>query len=130
MVSELTRRRTIAAACCTIAFGGFIVGVGAASAHATLDHASPAAGSTVHSAPQEVLLTFTERLEPAFSIIEVTDVSGTRVDSGKSEVNGSTMRVRLKVLREGQYRVRWRAITPDAHRVDGDFTFDVDSQSR
>jgi len=62
-------------------------------------------------------------------MVEVTDAGGTRVDSGKSEVNGSTMRVGLKVLPEGQYRVRWRAITLDAHRVEGNFTFIVDSQS-
>src|SRR6516162_6000748 len=43
-------RPTMAAAYCTIAFGGLIAGVGAAWAHATLDHASPPAGSTVHSA--------------------------------------------------------------------------------
>jgi methionine-rich copper-binding protein CopC len=114
----------------TIAFEGFITRIGAACAHATLDHASPPAGSTVPSAPQEVLLTFTERLESAFSMIEVSDAGGTHVDSGKSEINGSTMRVGLKVLPEGQYRVHWRAITPDAHRVEGNFTFNVDGQSR
>ena len=120
----------MAAAYCIIAFGGLIAGVGAAWAHATLDHASPPSGSTVHSAPQEVLLTFTERLESAFSMIEVKDAGGTRVDSGKSEVNGSTMRVGLKVLPDGQYRVHWRAITSDTHRVEGNFTFNVDGQSR
>ena len=120
----------MAAAYCTIAFGGLIAGVGAAWAHATLDHASPPAESTVHSAPQEVLLTFAERLESAFSMIEVTDAGGTRVDSGKSEVNGSTMRVGLKILPEGQYRVHWRAITSDTHRVEGNFMFNVDGQSR
>ena len=123
-------RATIAAAYCTIAFGGLIAGVGVAWAHATLNHASPPAGSTVHSAPQEVVLTFTERLEPAFSMIEVTDAGGMRVDSGKSEVNGSTMRVGLKVLPEGQYRVHWRAISRDTHRVEGNFAFNVDSKSR
>ena len=123
-------RTTIAATYCTVAFGGFIVGIGAVSAHATLAHASPPAGSTVQSAPQEVLLTFTERLEPAFSKIEVTDAGGTRVDSGKSEVNGITMRVGLKVLPVGHYSVHWRAITTDTHKVEGNFTFNVDGQSR
>jgi methionine-rich copper-binding protein CopC len=40
------------------------------------------------------------------------------------------MRVGLKVLPEGQYRVHWRAISPDTHRVEGNFAFNVDSQSR
>ena len=41
-------RPTIAAAYCTIAFGGLFAGAGAAWAHAILYHASPPAGSTVH----------------------------------------------------------------------------------
>ena len=40
---------------------------GSAFAHAHLDHASPAVGSTVAQAPKEVVLWFTNQLEPAFS---------------------------------------------------------------
>jgi methionine-rich copper-binding protein CopC len=36
----------------------------AAEAHALLEHASPAVGSTVASSPGSVTLYFTERLEP------------------------------------------------------------------
>jgi copper resistance protein C len=38
-----------------------------ARAHALLEHASPAVGSTVASSPGSVTLYFTERLEPKFS---------------------------------------------------------------
>jgi len=51
----------------------------AAHAHAALAHASPSAGSTMRAAPHEVVLTFTERLEGAFSNLTVTDASGTEV---------------------------------------------------
>ena len=68
----------------------------AAHAHALLDHASPLVGGTVAAAPHEVTLSFTQSLEPAFSRVEVTDSSGARVDQGKAQVSGSTMRVGLK----------------------------------
>ena len=42
------------------------VSAAAAHAHASLAHASPSVGSTVRVAPQEVILTFTERLEGDF----------------------------------------------------------------
>ena len=57
---------------------------GAAGAHAFLDHASPAVGATV-PAPREVSIWFTERVEPAFSGIEVTDAAGARVDQGGTQ---------------------------------------------
>ncbi len=47
-----------------------------AQAHAFLDHASPLVGSTMQTAPHEVVLTFTQNLEPAFSTVEVTGANG------------------------------------------------------
>jgi hypothetical protein len=76
-----------------IAFGS-----AAAHAHAFLDHASPLVGSTVASAPREVALTFTQNLESAFSSVQVTDANGARVNQGKAQVSGNTMRVGLKSL--------------------------------
>ncbi len=78
-----------------------IVWTVAAQAHAFLDHASPLVGGTVAAAPREVTLWFTQNLEPAFSRVEVSDASGARVDQGKAQVSGSTMRVGLKPLAAG-----------------------------
>jgi methionine-rich copper-binding protein CopC len=97
----------------------------AASAHAHLDHASPQAGSTVPTAPHEVLLTFTQNLEAAFSSVEVTDAGGARVDDGKAQISGNTMRVGLKALAPGGYNVRWHALSVDTHTTEGSFTFHV-----
>jgi methionine-rich copper-binding protein CopC len=98
---------------------------GAAQAHAFLDHASPLVGSTVPSAPHEVTLSFTQNLEPAFSTVEVTDASGARVDQGKASVSGNTMRVGLKSLPAGSYKVHWHALSVDTHTTQGTFTFHV-----
>jgi copper resistance protein C len=102
-----------------------ILGNGAARAHAFLDHASPLVGSTVASAPHEVSLSFTQNLEASFSSVEVTDGSGARVDLGKPQISGSTMRVGLKSLSPGTYHVRWYALSVDTHKTEGSFTFQV-----
>jgi copper resistance protein C len=97
----------------------------AAEAHAFLDHAEPRVGSTVPSAPREVSLSFTQNLEPAFSSIEVKDANGARVDLGKPSISASVMRVGLKPLPPGTYRVRWQVLSVDTHTTEGSFTFHV-----
>jgi len=98
---------------------------GAAQAHAFLDHASPLVGSTVATAPHEVVLTFTQNLEPAFSTAQVIDSGGARVDAGKADVSGNTMRIGLKSLPPGSYKVHWHALSIDTHSTEGNFTFHV-----
>lgn len=97
----------------------------AANAHAFLDHANPLVGSTVHAAPHDVSLSFTQNLEPAFSSVEVTDASGARVDQGKAQISGNTMRIGLKSLPAGSYKVRWHALSVDTHTTEGSFSFHV-----
>ena len=102
-----------------------LLSTGAADAHAMLDHAEPRVGNKVSSPPREVTLWFTEKLEPAFSSITVTNAAGQRVDSGKTRVNGNQMSVSLKGGGTGTYRVNWRVLSVDTHRTDGSFTFQV-----
>jgi copper resistance protein C len=101
------------------------LGISGAQAHAFLDHASPRVGSTVHTAPQEVSLWFTQNLEPAFSSVQVTNTSGARVDQGKAQISGNTMRIGLKALGPGTYHVRWHALSVDTHTTEGNFSFTV-----
>jgi methionine-rich copper-binding protein CopC len=96
-----------------------------AGAHATLDRAEPRVGNAVRTAPREVTLWFTERLEPSFSSAQVYNGSGARVDQGRARVDGSVMRVSLKALGPGTYRVRWRVLSVDTHTTEGSFTFRV-----
>jgi methionine-rich copper-binding protein CopC len=110
-----------------LSFMGALLAAPAARAHAFLDHASPLVGSTVPAAPHEVTLSFTQDLEPAFSTVAVTDANGARVDQGKPAVSANTMRIGLKALGSGTYRVRWRALSVDTHTTEGSFTFHVGS---
>jgi methionine-rich copper-binding protein CopC len=99
--------------------------VSPAGAHAYLDHAEPRVGSTVATAPREVSMSFSQRLEPAFSNAQVYDSSGARVDQGRAQVAGSVMRVAVKALPPGTYRVRWKVLSVDTHTTEGSFSFRV-----
>jgi copper resistance protein C len=96
-----------------------------AEAHAFLDHAEPRVGSTVATAPRELSLSYTQKLEPAFSSVEVTDANGRRVDLGRPSISASVMRVGLRPLSPGTYRVRWHVLSVDTHTTEGSFTFQV-----
>jgi methionine-rich copper-binding protein CopC len=96
-----------------------------AHAHAFLDHANPLVGSTVPAAPREVSLWFTQNLEPVFSSVQVTDANGARVDQGSAQISANSMRVGLKPLAPGSYRVHWHALSVDTHKTEGSFSFHV-----
>jgi copper resistance protein C len=96
----------------------------AAEAHAMLDHASPAVGSTISTPPGQVTLYFTEQLEPKFSGAEVRKGAGNRVDRGVS-VSGKVMRVSVGSLAAGTYTVTWHVLSVDTHKTQGSFSFTV-----
>src|SRR5882757_9757678 len=98
---------------------------GEASAHAFLDHAEPRVGNKVAAAPREVTLWFTQKLEPAFSAITVTNAAGQRVDTGKTRVSGNQMSVTIRAGGAGTYHVTWHVLSVDTHTTDGNFTFQV-----
>jgi len=98
---------------------------GEASAHAMLDHAEPRVGNKVATVPRDVALWFTQKLEPAFSTVTVTDPAGKRADTGKSRVSGNQMSVSLRPGGSGTYHVTWRVLSVDSHTTDGSFTFQV-----
>ena len=120
-----TRRTTIVlAASAALVLSGAV----AAFAHAHLVRATPAAGGTVNAAPSEVTLRFSEKLEPKFSSVVVRDAAGKQVDKGESAVDKAdrmVIRVLLPPLEPGVYKVEWRAVSADTHKIDGNFTFKV-----
>ncbi len=101
-----------------------------ALAHARLEHAEPRVGSSVQTAPAEVVLTFSEKLEPVFSNAKVFDANGKEVDVGKATVDDkapNVLRITVGKLDAGTYTVKWAVISVDSHRTHGDFTFQVSS---
>jgi len=111
-----------------VALMALLLGAGTASGHAFLERAEPRVGSTVKTAPAQVRVWFTERLEPAFSTLEVVNERGERVDKGPAQVDGTSptmLLVTLKPIKPGTYRVKWRVLSVDTHVTEGDFTFRV-----
>lgn len=102
-----------------------LLAAGEASAHAELDRAEPRVGNKVASPPRAVTLWFTQKLEPAFSSITVTNAAGERVDTGKARVSGNQMSVSIRPGGTGTYHVTWRVLSVDTHTTDGSFTFQV-----
>lgn len=97
-----------------------------AQAHAHLVSASPSAGQMV-VAPRVLQLRFSERLEPRFSGFTVARVGGPGVPAQVVvSPDGKTLVGRVAApLPAGTYRVSWRAVAADAHRMQGDYTFMV-----
>src|SRR5271170_214679 len=105
-----------------------LAGATTAIAHAHLVRAVPAVGGTLHDPPSEVTLRFSERLEPAFSSVVVRDAGGKQIDKGDGKVDKSdrsVIHVSLPSLEPGVYKVEWKAVSADTHKVSGDFTFKV-----
>jgi len=97
-------------------------------AHAFLQRAEPAVGSTVQTSPSEIRIRFTENIEPAFSSVQVFDPSGKEVDKhdvGLDHSDHALLHVSLPRLGAGIYKVVWRVVSVDTHVTSGSFTFQV-----
>jgi copper transport protein len=116
---------------------GLLLGTAApASAHAALIRTDPADGSVVKTAPQRVVLTFSEGVLLSDDSLRVLDPHGTNVATGTpghadGPDSGATSTVTLRPgLADGTYTVAWRAISQDSHPVAGAFTFSVGAPSK
>jgi hypothetical protein len=105
-----------------------LVAATTAFAHAELKQAQPAVNGAVASAPTEISLNFSERLESTFSSVVVRNAVGKRVDKADGHIDPkdrTVMRAGLQPLQPGIYIVVWRALTTDTHRTEGAFIFRV-----
>ncbi len=101
----------------------------AVSAHAELDTVTPADNATVQGSPTEVVMTFTQNLDPAKSSIRVVDAGGTVVVQGGTVPSGSPRELDLALaspLGPGVYTIRWISFSSeDDERDSGTTTFTV-----
>jgi copper transport protein len=99
-----------------------------ADAHAELISTEPASGEQLDTAPERVVLRFSESVDVADDAVEVLTAGGDRVDvgdPGHPDGEGSSVAVALPALDDGTYVVSWRVISADSHPVSGAFTFGV-----
>jgi len=97
-----------------------------AQAHAVLLRTSPAKGSTVNAAPLEVVLTFSEAVNPVEGKLRIIAPDGNRADNGEPRTSGGEVRIPMKQdsLR-GTYLVTYRVISADSHPIAGSYAFNI-----
>ncbi len=124
----LLRRFVVALA---VAVALSFVGVSPASAHATLDGASPAPESILDTPPTEIVLTFSEGVDPVRDAIRLVAADGTEVELGpvSQERGDDTMSASVPPLGRGTFVVVWRAVSADSHPIGGAYTFSVGERS-
>ena len=100
-----------------------------AHAHAVPVTMDPAPNARLAAAPREVVVRFSERVEPRPSALEVLDARGQRVDRGDATVDVADpwrYRVALPSLPPGAYTVSWRVLSADdGHVTHGAHVFAV-----
>lgn len=97
-------------------------------AHAQLISVSPPNQSVLEESPTEIVLGFSESVDPIAPAIRVVDDQGDDVEIGKVDQSGGsdTMRVGIpQTLEPGTYVVAWQAISADSHKIRGGLTFSV-----
>ena len=115
-------RRTLGVLACLVAAVG--LSAAPATAHDELVGTTPADGSTVDVAPDQVVLTFTEPAVALGTQVVVTGPDGSNLATGDVQLVGSTVVQALADLRPaGAYRVDWRVTSDDGHPVTGTFAF-------
>jgi LPXTG-motif cell wall-anchored protein len=123
-----------------VAFGAAILLSGAfgiASAHATLDHCTPAVGATVANAPTQIVCIYSEEIDTKRSTMSIWDANGTQVDKKDAHVDlndpdHKTLIVSLDqtLTKDGLFTVKWHSVTPDDNGIsDGSWQFVIGSAS-
>jgi len=111
--------------------GLLLTTAGPASAHAALTGSDPQQGVVVDKAPDQVSLTFSEKVALSNESLRVLDPKGKAVQQGKPfEVGGTTYAVKVHSgLPDGTYTVTYQVVSADSHPVAGAFTFSVGAPS-
>jgi len=111
-----------------IAFAALILTAIPALAHAVPKAMTPAPDSTV-SAPTEISMTFSEELEPKFSVIKLVDSKGVVVSKEAAVLdpkNAKHLTLALpKGLPAGVYTVQWTSSAADGHRLSRTYNFTI-----
>lgn len=98
----------------------------AVRAHAMLESATPAVGSTVATPPPVVSATFDDDLVASKSSIEVVGPDGVTIAKGGVAADDpKTLSVEVPLLAAATYDVRWAAAGEDGHLERGQYQFAV-----
>ena len=96
----------------------------AAAAHDELVSTVPAAGERLDEAPAELELTFSSALMDLGNQIQVLDADGRNWAESAPVLSRETLVQPLPAeMPNGEYSVRWRAVSSDGHPITGSYEF-------
>lgn len=124
-------RAVAALAAAFVLAAGVVTGAATASAHATLQESSPAAGEVLAELPGVVELTFDESVGTPAEVV-VLDPDGDPIEVGRPSILDATMWVEIVPSAspaEGTYTVSYQATSEDGHLVSGSLGFSVGAPS-
>lgn len=122
-------RWVIAAAIAAVAVTGWSSPV---SAHAELLSSDPAAASVLAASPGEIVLTFTEPVDPTEDAVRLVDAGGAPVETGEVTQDLGSESITAAIageLADGSYVVAWSVVSADSHPIRGAFVFSVGAPS-
>jgi copper transport protein len=112
-----------------LAVAGSLVAASPAGAHAFLVSTSPSQGERLTTAPDAVVLQFSERPDPATAVLRLETSEGVQIDLPPLDVpaGGVAMQVPIPAgLEDGIYVVAWQGFSVvDGHGTFGEFSFAV-----
>lgn len=119
--------RTVVVAATALTFAGALAlsGGTAALAHDELVGSTPENGQVLETPPAEVSLQFSDDIIEVGTAVEVVDHHGEEVEVGEPVIDGPNVTATLPADLEGEYQVRWRAVSSDGHPIEGTIDFGV-----
>lgn len=105
------------------------IGINTVSAHAYITNSNPSENEILEESPEKVYIEFNEKIQTGFTILNVLNTSGERVDQKNIVINPDTeksIEVDLKPeLPNDIYTVKWRVVSADGHSVSGMIPFSI-----
>lgn len=109
------------------AVASLVANVGVAGAHAELESTTPAAGSTVATAPASITMSFTESISIADSGVRIFDPQGNEAPvTSRAEGTKITSDMPANAA-DGTWTISWAAVSADGHPISGAWVFHIGS---
>lgn len=95
-------------------------------AHTALVSADPPRNATLSKAPTAVTLTFSQKINPDFTTIVLSDTAARRIPASPPAVDDADGTITIgQPLGNGVYTVAYRVVSTDGHTVQDSYTFTV-----
>ena len=95
-------------------------------AHTALVSSDPARGATLTKAPTTVTLVFSQKLNPDFSTVVLSDAATRRIAASTPVVDDVNATITVgQALANGSYTVAYRVVSQDGHTVQDSYRFTV-----